>query len=106
MAKLSESTKSLKILRAYVLKHQGCWDQNLSWVEFSYINSYQDCLKMAPFKVLYGQQCRTPLNWTKPSEKVKLGPDLIEEAEATVRHIQDNLTTAKSRQETYAKMRC
>jgi hypothetical protein len=36
---------------------------------------------------------------------VIFGPDIVEEAEATVRHIQDNLKAAKSRQETYANKR-
>jgi hypothetical protein len=38
-------------------------------------------------------------------EKVIFGPDLIEEAEATIRQIQDNLRVAKSCQETYANKR-
>jgi hypothetical protein len=52
---------------------------------------------MAPFEVLYGRQCRTPLNWIEPGEKVIFGPDLVEEVEATVRCIQDNLKATKSR---------
>jgi hypothetical protein len=60
---------------------------------------------MAPFKVLYGRRCCTPLNWIEPGEKIIFVPDLIEEAEATVHHIQDNLEAAKSRQETYANKR-
>jgi hypothetical protein len=61
---------------------------------------------MAPFEVLYGRRCRTPLNWIEPGEKVIFGPDLVEEAKATVHHIQDNLKAAKSHQETYANKRC
>jgi hypothetical protein len=61
---------------------------------------------MALFEVLYGRRCRTPLNWIEPGEKVIFGPDLVEEAEATVHHIQDNLKAMKSRQETYANKRC
>jgi hypothetical protein len=34
------------------------------------------------------------------------GPDLLEEAETTVRRIQDNLRATKSRQESYANKRC
>jgi hypothetical protein len=60
---------------------------------------------MAPFEVLYGRWCRTPLNWIEPEEKVIFGPDIVEEAEATIHHIQDNLKAAKSRQETYANKR-
>jgi hypothetical protein len=55
---------------------------------------------MAPFKVLYGCRCRKPLNWVEPGEKVILGPDIIEEAEAIVHHIQDNLKAMKSHKET------
>jgi hypothetical protein len=74
-------------LRAYVLEHQGSWDQNLPWAEFSYNNSYQESLKMAPFEVLYGRRCHTPLNWIEPGEKVIFRPDHVEEAKATVRRI-------------------
>jgi hypothetical protein len=41
-------------MRACVLKHQGSWDQNLPWAKFTYNNSYQESLMMAPLKVLYG----------------------------------------------------
>jgi hypothetical protein len=60
---------------------------------------------MTPFEVLYGRRCHTPLNWIELGEKVVFGPDLVEEAEATIHRIQDNLKAAKSRQETYANKR-
>jgi hypothetical protein len=60
---------------------------------------------MAPFEVLYKRLCRTPLNWIGLGQKVIFEPDLVEEAEATVHHIQDNLRAAKSCQETYANKR-
>jgi hypothetical protein len=93
------------MLRACVLEHQGRWDQNLPWAEFSYNNSYQECLKMASLEVLYGYQCRTPLNWIQLGEKVTFGPDLVEGAESIVHRIQENLKVVKSRQETYANKR-
>jgi transposase InsO family protein len=43
------------MLRACVLEYQGSWDHNLPLAEFSYNNSYQESLKMAPFEVLYGR---------------------------------------------------
>jgi hypothetical protein len=30
------------MVRACVMEHQGSWDKNLSWAEFSYNNSYQE----------------------------------------------------------------
>jgi hypothetical protein len=94
------------MLRAYVIEHQRSWDKNLSWVEFSYNNNYKENLKMAPFEVLHERRCGTPINWIELREKVIFGPDLIEEAEAIVSCIQDNLKAAKSRQESYANKRC
>jgi hypothetical protein len=82
------------------MENQGSWDKNLPWVKFSYNNSYQESLKMAPFKALYGRRCRTPLNWIQPGEKVIFGSNLVEEVEVTVHHIQDNLKATKSCQET------
>jgi hypothetical protein len=60
---------------------------------------------MAPFEVLYGRRCHTPLNWIEPGEKVIFGPDIVVEAEVTVRRIQENLKAVKPSQESYANKR-
>jgi hypothetical protein len=57
---------------------------------------------MASFKALYGRQCRTLLNWIETGEKAIFGPDIVVDAEATIRCIQENLKAAKLRQESYA----
>jgi hypothetical protein len=93
------------MLRACVQEHQGSWDQNLPWAEFSYNNSDQESLKMAPFEVLYKCRCHTALNWVELGEKVIFGPDLVEEAKVIVHHIQHNLKAVMSCQETYANKR-
>jgi hypothetical protein len=93
------------MLRACVIQYPGSWDKNLSWAEFSYNNNYQESLEMAQFEVLYGRRCHTPLNWIELGRKVIFGPDIIDEAEAMVRHIQDKLKAAKSRKESYANKR-
>jgi hypothetical protein len=80
----------------------GSWDKNLLWAEFSYNNSYQESLKIAPSEALYGRQCHTPLNWIEPREKAIFVPDIVIEAEVTVRRIQENLKVTKLRQESYA----
>jgi hypothetical protein len=49
------------MLRACALKHRGSWDKSLPYLEFSYNNSYQTIIKMAPFDALYKRKCRTPL---------------------------------------------
>jgi hypothetical protein len=93
------------MLRTCVIEYPGSWNKNLSWAGFSYNNSYQESLKMAPFKTLYGRKCHTLLNWIELGEKAIFGPDIVDASEATVCHIQDNLKAAKSRQESYANKR-
>jgi hypothetical protein len=93
------------MLRACVLQYDKNWDKCLSLAEFSYNNSYQTSLKMAPFEALYGRRCRTPLSWSQTGERKIFGPDLINEAEEKVKMIQANLKTAQSRQKSYADIR-
>jgi transposase InsO family protein len=85
------------MLRACVLQYNKNWDKCLSLAEFSYNNSYQSSLKMAPFEALYGRHYRTPLNWSQTDERRIFGPDLVIEAENKVKIIQDNLKEAQSR---------
>jgi transposase InsO family protein len=49
------------MLRACALQYGRSWDKSLSYAEFSYNNSYQESLKMAPFEMLYGRRYWTPL---------------------------------------------
>jgi hypothetical protein len=93
------------MLRACVLQYDKHWDKCLSLAEFSYNNSYQTSLKMAPFEALYGRRCRTPLSWSQTGERKIFGPDLVNEAEEKVRIIQTNLKAAQSRQKSYADIR-
>jgi hypothetical protein len=74
-------------------------------VEFSYNNSYQTSLKIAPFEALYGHRCQTPLSWSQTGEHKIFGPDLVMEAEDKVKVIQTNPKAAQSRQKSYADIR-
>jgi hypothetical protein len=56
------------MLRAYALQCGRSWDKSLPYAEFSYNNSYQESLKMAPFEMLYGRRCQTPLFWSETGE--------------------------------------
>ena len=44
------------MLRACVIQYDKNWDKCLALAEFSYNNSYQSSLKMAPFEALYGRR--------------------------------------------------
>ena len=65
------------VLRACVLAFRGSWDSKLHLMEISYNNSFQATIGMAPFKALYGKQCRFVLCWDKVGERELVGPKLM-----------------------------
>jgi hypothetical protein len=65
------------MLRACALQYGRSWDKSLSHAEFSYNNSYQESLKMAPLEMLYGCRCQTPLFWNETKEQKVFGPDIL-----------------------------
>ena len=69
------------MLRACVISFGMKWEDCLPYAEFSYNNSFQASSGKAPFEILYGRKCRTPLNWSETGERQLLGNDLITEAE-------------------------
>jgi hypothetical protein len=83
------------MLRACIIHFDKSWNKCLALAEFSYTNSYQASLKMAPFKALYGRRCRTPLNWSQVGERKFFEPNLVKEAEERVEVIKENLKAAK-----------
>jgi hypothetical protein len=93
------------MLRACVLEFPQKWDDCLPLAEFSYNNSYQEIIKMAPFEAVYGRRCRTPLNWSEPGELWYFRPDLVKETEAKVQRIRHHLKEAQARQKSYADKR-
>ena len=76
------------MLRACVIHYDKNLDKCLPLAEFSYNNSYQASMKMAPFEALYGRRCQTPLSWSQTGERKIFGPDLVVEAEEKVKVIQ------------------
>jgi hypothetical protein len=77
------------MLRACALQYGRSWDKSLLYAEF-YNNSYQESLKMAPFEMLYGRRCRTPLFWSETRERKVFGPNILQEAEKQVRMVREN----------------
>jgi hypothetical protein len=93
------------MLRACALQYGRSWDKSLPYTEFSYNNSYQESLKMAPFEMLYGRRCQTPLFWNETGEWKVFGPNILQEAKKQVRMVKENLRVTQSRQKTYADHR-
>ena len=85
------------MLRACAISFPKKWDKCLKLAEVSYNNSYQESIRMAPFEALYGQKCRTPLNWVEVGDRGYFGPKFIIEARDQVSIIQSHLKAAQSR---------
>ena len=81
------------MLRACVLYHKG-WEEHLPLVEFTYNNSYQASIQMAPYEALYGRPCRSHLCWTEVGENSITGLDLIRDTSENVSLIRQRLLTA------------
>jgi hypothetical protein len=85
------------MLKACALRYGRSWDKNLPYAEFSYNNSYQESLKMAPFEMLYGRRCVTLLFWSEAGERKVFEPDILQEIEKQVHMVRENPRVAQSR---------
>lgn len=45
------------MLRVCVLEFKESWEERLGLIEFSYNNSQQASIGMAPYEALYGRRC-------------------------------------------------
>jgi hypothetical protein len=93
------------MLRTCALQYGRSWDKSLLYAELSYNNSYQESLKMVPFKMLYERRCQTLLFWNETGERKVFGPDILQEAEKQVCMVRENLCVTQSRQKSYANHR-
>jgi len=72
-----------------MLEFQGKWEDDLHLMEFSYNNSYQSTIEVAPFEALYGMKCRTPLCWSDLDEAL-IFPSRPDSGDYwTIKNIQD-----------------
>ncbi|KAL0562084.1 hypothetical protein IC582_002534 [Cucumis melo] len=93
------------MLRACALEFPGSWDSHLHLMEFSYNNSYQATIGMAPFEALYGKCCRSPVCWGEVGEQRLMGPELVQSTNEAIQKIRSRMHTAQSRQKSYADVR-
>jgi hypothetical protein len=56
------------MLRSYAFKYGKSWDKSPPYTEFSYKNSYQASIEIAPYEALYGWHCRTLLFCSQTGE--------------------------------------
>ena len=90
------------MLRACTFEFKGSWKEYLYHIEFAYNNSYQSTIGMAPYEMLYGRKCRSPLHWDEIGERRLAGPEQVLEATCAIERIRKHMLTAQSRQQSYA----
>jgi hypothetical protein len=82
------------LLRACVLEFEGNWEEHMALVEFTYNNSHQATIGMAPYEALYGKRCRTPLCWEEIGDWKLYGAELVQVTTEKVRTIRDCIKAA------------
>ncbi|GJV61895.1 putative reverse transcriptase domain-containing protein [Tanacetum coccineum] len=90
------------MLRACVIDFGNGWDRHLPLIEFLYNNSYHTSIKDAPFKVLYGRKCRSPVCWAEVGDTQLTSPEIIHETTEKIVQIKQRIRAARDRQKSYA----
>nr|KYP33716.1 Transposon Ty3-G Gag-Pol polyprotein [Cajanus cajan] len=62
---------------------------------------YHSSIGMAPYEVLYGRRCRTPLCFVEPKENAMLGPEIVQQTTEQVKMIQERMKATQSRKKSY-----
>jgi len=85
---LEKTIQTLEImLRACALDYIGSWDHNLALVEFSYNNSYDTSIGMAPYEALYNRHYKKPMCGEKVGEREPSKVKLIDQTKEIVNPI-------------------
>ena len=92
------------MLRLSVIDFKGNWEEHLPLVEFTYNNSFQASIGMAPYEALYRRKCRSPICWTEVGERKILGPEIVQLTTEKIQLIRQRLQTAQSRHKSNADM--
>nr|GFB30114.1 reverse transcriptase domain-containing protein [Tanacetum cinerariifolium] len=93
------------MLRVSVIDFGKSWDRHQPLVEFSYNNSYHTSIKAAPFEVLYGRKCRSPVCWAEVGYAQLTGPEIIHETTKKIVQIKIKIQAARDRQKSYADLK-
>ncbi|GJU53425.1 hypothetical protein Tco_1227139 [Tanacetum coccineum] len=66
---------------------------------------YVPVIKAAPFEVLYGRKCRSPICWAKVIERQLTDPEIIHETTEKIIQIKSRIQAARDRQKSYVDVR-
>nr|GEV90258.1 putative reverse transcriptase domain-containing protein [Tanacetum cinerariifolium] len=93
------------MLHGCVIDFRSGWERHLPLIEFSYNNSYHASIKAAPFEVLYGRKCRSPVCWAEVEDAQLIGLKLIHETIKKIVQIKQRIQATRDRQKIYANVR-
>nr|GEU30076.1 putative reverse transcriptase domain-containing protein [Tanacetum cinerariifolium] len=71
----------------------------------SYNNSYHASIKAAPYEVLYGQKCRSPICWAEVGEAQLTGLEMIQETKKKIVLIKQRIQATQDRQKSSADLK-
>ena len=78
----------------------------LPLIEVTCNNNYQATIQMAPYEALYGRKCRSlPYKHEVRGRKI-MGSELVVFTSVAIERTQNCNKTARSRQKSYADVRC
>jgi hypothetical protein len=93
------------LLRACILEFGGNWEDHLPLVEFTYNNSNQATIGMAPCEALYGRRCQTLVCWEEVGDRQLIGPELIQITFEKIKIINNIMKATQDRQKSYVDNR-
>ena len=93
------------MLRGCVLDFPESWDKYIPLIKFTYNNSCQLSISMAPYETLYGRKCRTLVCWTELHEHKVIGPDIVKDTKEKVRVIQQRSKASSDRHKSYVDLK-
>nr|GEZ18654.1 retrotransposon protein, putative, Ty3-gypsy subclass [Tanacetum cinerariifolium] len=97
--------KSLNKVLGTRLDMSTAYHPEIDGHKFSYNNSYHTSIKAAPFEVLYGCKCRSPICWAEVRDRQLTGPEIIHETAEKIVQIKSRIQAARDRQKSYADVR-
>ncbi|GJW35315.1 putative reverse transcriptase domain-containing protein [Tanacetum coccineum] len=69
------------------------------------IQTLKEIINAAPFEVLYGRKCRSPVCWAEVGDTQLTGPEIIHETTEKIIQIKQRIQAAHDRQKSYVDVR-
>ena len=93
-------------LRCFASEKQHQWKKWLPLAEWWYNTSYHATTKMTPYEAVYGQQPPSILTYLPGSSKVQAVDNLLQNRDAILTTLKDNLALAQNRMKQQLDQHC